>query len=407
MSVFGTFRNDAVTVHQYVYPHKLYNAEVRTHEQAVHEYGPDILHAMAEILEATRPNVRLFENQPYVNAVVRHKLVDFLLKMAVRLKILPFVFCRAVRYFDRYCLKRIVLLDQAQLIITTCLWIAAKVGGGNNHFANLADRGADVASIADLGYGLGARFRGPTERFRLPKLAELVKLCGLKCRYDAAMFKQMEVHVMNTLQWQLLDPSVDEYVVYSHELQVVVPHQLAAFSQAAEFLQVKQFVAYAACYVHELMRYDTIDVAKVLVALVNDTFQLEEHDTRYQTLNHAVLSDGLAVLADFRLARDIHRLLVRAVVTAPAYLLQTFSSRGPQALHLLLSAGHRAMPVVEYTYAPAGPAELCAPALYARTNGSQASLWLALTRDDVFDEARGLATPASSDEEYVVGKRIA
>lgn len=338
-SIFGTFCNDSVTIHQHKYSYNLYRSEVRTHETAIHEYAQDIVRTMQAALAAARPNVKLYDNQPYINLPVRFKLVDFLLKMLVRLKILPFVFCRAVRLFDRYCLKRIVLLDQAQLIITTCLWIAAKINGGNNHFANLHSDRKDnsVHTILDLGYGCGARFKGPTERYRLPKLKELIKLCGLRCNYDASRFNQMELHIMTVLEWKLNDPCIDEYMVYLQELKVTADEPLEA--KLHEFFRIKQFAAYAACYLYELVGYDPLEVAKVLVDMVNDTFLLREHDPRYQTLNHLIIVDEDVV--DFKNYRDIQRHLARAITKAPSYLLECFDSRGPQLFFSLVATSYR------------------------------------------------------------------
>lgn len=474
--VFGTFSNDSVTINQYKYPYELYKSEVRNHEKSIHEYASDIVLAMQTALEAARPNFRLYENQPYINSVVRFKLVDFLLKMSVRLKIMPFVFYRAVRIFDRYCLKRIVVFDRAQLIITTCLWIAAKLNGGNNHFTNLtSDRNNNsVRTILDLGYGAGARFKGPTERYRFPKLSELIKLCGSRCTYDADMFKQMEVHILATLDWSFSDPGIEEYIVYSHEFKVTADEALE--TKLSEFFKIKQFVAYAACYLYELVKYDTLELAKILIHLVNDTLQLEERDPRFQTLNHSIIIDDSTILLDFRHAREIHRLLIRAVVNAPPYLLQCFDSSGPQLMYSLLTANYRAATDAScasslslassansifsnYTYSPTPscttptdcisdyykpeprlenfsrdrshllrtPVEMAhihshhysllqppALALYARNNGSQASIrsLVSSKEHDIFDESGkyGLATPMSSDEEcksLLQGKRRA
>ncbi|SGZ47390.1 CIC11C00000005172 [Sungouiella intermedia] len=345
--IHGTFSNDHVSIHQYKYPYHLYRSEVRTHETCIHEYATEILATMTAALEAAAPNVKLYNNQPYVSPVVRFKLVDFLLKMLVRLKILPFVFYRAVRIFDRYCLKRIVLLDQAQLIITTCLWIAAKINGGNNHFANMSSdrKNNTVNTISDLGYGGGARFRGPTERYRLPKLNELIKLCGSRCNYDAEMFKQMEMHIMTALDWRLNDPSIEEYMVYSHEYKVTEDEPLEA--KLGEFFKMKEFVSYASCYAYELVGYSPLQVSKVVVDLINETFSLRELDLRFQTLNQSILVDEAVV--DFKAYRDIQKHLVQAIVKAPPYLLQMFASRGPQLLHLLLASNYRPANVSSYT----------------------------------------------------------
>lgn len=337
--VHGTFSNSSVTIHQYRYPYESYKAEVRCHEKSIHEYSAEIMKTMKAALEEARPNVKLYSNQPYINSTVRSKLVDYLLKMLVRLKILPFVFYKAVRYFDRYCLKRIVLLDQVQLIITTCLWIAAKVTGGNNHFINLSSdrRSEEVHTILDLGYGGGARFRGPTERYRMPKLSELIKLCGSRCNYDAEMFKQMEIHIMNALEWKLNDPSVDEYMVYSQELKITKDEDVE--SKLGEYFKIKQFAAYAACYLYDLVGYNLLELSKVIVDLVNDTFSLNEADFNYQTLNHSIIVDESVV--DAKHYREIHKHLVRSIVKAPSYLLQCFESRGPQLFYSLITTSFR------------------------------------------------------------------
>lgn len=443
-SVYGTFRNDHVSIRQYKYPHILQKAEVRCHERTIHEYAAEILSTMSAALEAAAANMKLYGNQPYVSPAVRYKLVDFLLKMSVRLKMVPFVFYRAVRMFDRYCLKRIVLLDQAQLIITTCLWIAAKVVGGNNHFANLQLQNNNVHTIADLGYGAGARFKGPTERYRLPKLAELIKLCGLRCNYDAAMFRQMELHIMDALDWRVNDPSIDEFMVYSHEFKVTSDDPMEV--KLAEFFKMKEFAAYALCYAYELVGYSPLQVSKCVVDLINDTFSLRESDVRHQTLNQCVLDDEAVV--DFRAYREIRRHLALAIARAPLYLMQLFDLRGPQLLHSLVAANYRPPPIYtgslldssamssvfsegNYSYASPAPSvheeykekekeaknphyphsslpnynpPLCPHATlsYPRNNGSVTSFKSTSSTHDVFDynpQGYGLCTPMSVDEE--------
>lgn len=319
---------------------------------------------------SARPNMKLYANQPYISPTVRSKLVDFLFKMLVRLKILPFVFVKAVRLFDRYCLKRIVLLDQAQLIITTCLWVAAKVNGGNNHFANMSTerRTDEVQSISDLGYGSGARFKGPTERYRLPKISELIRLCGLRCRYDASMFRDMELHLMAALEWRLTDPDIDEYMVYSHEYKVTRDEALEA--KLEEFFAMKQFAAYASCFVYELAGFLPLEVAKVIVDVINETFLLREADFRFQTLNQLLLVDENVV--DCKNHAEIKRHVVSAVCQAPLYLLQIFNTRGPQLLHLLLSAKNRPLDAVYLPSVLLGPS-LTTSSVFSEYNYSYAS----------------------------------
>lgn len=337
-----TIRN--VFIHQQKYPLNLYKSEVRSHEFCIHEYESDILDTMLAAMEAAAPNINLYNDQPYLKPAVRFRLVDFLLKMLVRLKLLPFVFYRAVALFDRYCLKRIVLLDQAQLIITTCLWMAAKIKGGNNHFANMTNGPTKcVYTIADLGYGSGGRFQGPTQRYRMPKVNELIKLCGSRCNYDSHMFKQMEMHIMDALDWRFNDPCIEEFMVCSHEFKVTEDDPIE--SHLGEFFKMKEFVAYASCYVYDLVGYSPLQVAGAIVDLVNRTFSLPEHDIRFQMLNHSILEEAIV---DSRAQRDIQNHLVHAIVNAPPYLMQVFSSPGPHLLHQLVAANYR--PIIGNSY---------------------------------------------------------
>lgn len=354
---------------------------MRSHEFCIHEYASDILDTMMAAMEAAAPNIILYNNQPYLNAAVRFRLVDFLLKMLVRLKLLPFVFYRAVAIFDRYCLKRIVLLDQAQLIITTCLWMAAKINGGNNHFANMThDSTKCVNTIADLGYGSGGRFNGPTQRYRMPKVNELIKLCGSRCNYDAHMFKQMEMHIMDALDWHFNDPCIEDFMVYSHEYKVTDDDPMEA--HVGEFFKMKEFVAYASCFVYDLVGYSPLQVAGAIVDLINRTFSLREHDIRFQMLNHSILDE---IVVDSRAHRGIQNHLVQAIVNAPPYLMQMFSSRGPQLLHLLEAANYR--PIIGASYPasmvlePSSDASSVFSECHASSNYSSASLTL-FTEED-------------------------
>lgn len=322
---------------QYEYPRGVYAREVATHTHSVGEYDRDIYDTMMAQIAANRPNVELYRQQPYLTPAIRSKLVDFLLKMAVRLKIVPFVFAKAVRLFDRYCLKRIVLLDQSQLIITTCLWIAAKTQGGNNHFVNLAnlDKVPSVRTISDLGYGAGGKFIGPTERFRLPKLHELVKLCGAKCNYDAGMFKQMEVHVLLTLEWATNDPGVDEFLMLLAEFCTIpsVVHSDGHHGHPlllGEMALTKRFLAYVAHYSFDLCDVHPVHLAHVIGDIVNDTFNLTPGHPSFQLVG-PILELGAPL--DYTTYKLIKKHVVKLVLALLEFILKLFALKGPQYLY--------------------------------------------------------------------------
>lgn len=321
----ASFCNDQVSIHQFEYPSALYKSELIQHNKSLTEYDDDIYESLIESLELNKPNIDLYKQQPYLTFSIRLKLIDFLLKMSIRLKILPFVFFKAVKIFDRYCSKRIVLLDQSQLIITTCLWIASKLQGGNNHFINLnnLDKLNTIRTINDLGYGSGGKYKGPTERFRLPKLHELVKLCGAKCKYDQGMFKQMELHVLSTLEWNFNDPSIEEFITYSHEFNILKEN---------EFFKIKEFLSYVSLYSNELIDTNTIELSKVIVDLVNEVLNLTPSDYFYQRINY-----NEDVVIEASKYSSIKKSLVKAILNASEFILKLFNSKGPQQFFFALS----------------------------------------------------------------------
>lgn len=324
--------------HQFEYSQKLYKSEILQHENDLKEYEEIYQHLIDNCNNSNlRPNLELYQQQPYINFNIRLKLIEFLLKMSIRLKILPFVFFRAVKIFDRYCSKRIILLDQSQLIITTCLWIASKIQGGNNHFINLnnIDKMSDIKTINDLGYGSGGKFLGPTERFRLPKLHELVKLCGNKCKYDNSMFKQMELHILTTLNWNFNDASIDDFIMKSQDFNIN--------NNNNEFFKIKEYLSYVSLYSNELIDVNIIDLSKVIVDLINETFNLNENHYYYQTLNGPLNNDedffieGETNLPGYKFDLNTYKFikknLIKAILKSSDFLLQLFNSRGPQFLY--------------------------------------------------------------------------
>lgn len=331
------------TFYQYNYPPQLYTSELNNHNQSLEEYSDDVYSSITQLLESNKPNLDLYKQQPYLTFSIRLKLIDFLLKMSIRLKILPFVLFKAVKIFDRYCSKRIVLLDQSQLIITTCLWVASKIQGGNNHFVNLnnLDKLTSIRTINDLGYGSGGKYLGPTERFRLPKLHELVKLCGAKCKYDQGMFKQMELHVLTTLDWSLNDPSIEEFIVSSREFSIVP-------GQVNELFKVKEYLLYVVLYSFELIDVDLIEMSEVVMSLINEVFGFVQGDANFQVVNSANLDNDLdfdsppafdnfsstlkgSFSTSSKMVTKTH--LIKSIINSSDFILKLFNSKGPQYLY--------------------------------------------------------------------------
>lgn len=299
------------------YSSTLYASELEQHEQVVDEYRDEIYEALVNSCKTNTPNIEAFQQQPYLTFSIRLKLLDFLFKMSVRLKALPFVFYRAVKIFDRYCCKRIILLDKAQLIISTCFWIAAKFGGGNSHFINLnnVEKLVSVKTINDLGYGAGGKFKGPTERYRMPKLNEFIKLCGTKCNYTVKQFKQMELHILRTLNWSFNDPSIEEFIVQSQEFSILKQNEL---------FQVKRFISYVSVYSFALMNVSVLDLYRVVTDLVNEILNIRETGYYHDKLCNSITRKDYLFIKQH---------LIKSIVNASDPILSHFNSRGPHYFH--------------------------------------------------------------------------
>lgn len=320
------------------YNDQLYQKEIQNHASTIKEYEQEIYQAMSSTLETNKPNLELYQQQPYLTNSIRAKLIEFLIKMSIRLKILPFVVFRAIKIFDRYCSKRIILLDQSQLIVTTCLWIAAKLQGGNNHFINLnnLDKLSNIKTINDLGYGSGGKYLGPTERFRLPKLHELIKLCGNKCKYDMSMFKQMELHILSTLEWNFNDPSIEEFLIQSTDFNVL--------NASDDVFKIKEYLTSVSLYSFELIDCNILDLSKVMVDLINEMLDLTPKSPHFQTINQPTLDNdnddeffiegaykpSIHLKMDFETYKYIKKYLIKAVLHTSDFLLNLFDTKGPQ-----------------------------------------------------------------------------
>ncbi|ODV64380.1 cyclin-like protein, partial [Ascoidea rubescens DSM 1968] len=178
------------------YPKQLIESEITAHKYAINEYQKDLSYNLFQMANSLKPDINLIKLQPELNLKLRVVLLNFLFKIAIKIKVSTGIYYKAVKLFDRYCSKRIVLKSQAQLVICTALWIAAKVSGGCNHIIN------------SINLPTGNRYIGPSKRARIPKLIEFVQLCGPDCHYDTGMFIQMERHILTTLNWDVTEPSV-------------------------------------------------------------------------------------------------------------------------------------------------------------------------------------------------------
>ncbi|KAI0473605.1 cyclin [Xylariaceae sp. FL0804] len=141
---------------------------------AADEYLEDIMQHVRHMEDETIPDANLIDMQREIQWFMRPYLIDFLIEAHAAFALLPETLFLTVNLLDRYCSKRVVYKQHYQLVGCAALLIAAKYGD---------------------------------KKDRVPQINELNNMCcGL---YDSGMFTQMEMHVLNTLEWTIGHPTPD------------------------------------------------------------------------------------------------------------------------------------------------------------------------------------------------------
>jgi hypothetical protein len=121
--------------------------------------------------------VELIDMQTEIQWSMRSYVLDFLIEAHTAFELLSSTLFLAINLLDRYCSKRVVYKRHYQLVGCTALLIAAKYND---------------------------------KKDRVPSVKELESMC---CSlYDDDMFIQMEWHVLQTLDWSVGHPTVDEFL---------------------------------------------------------------------------------------------------------------------------------------------------------------------------------------------------
>lgn len=159
--------------------------------------------------DETLPDANLIDMQREIQWFMRPYLIDFLIEAHAAFSLLPETLFLTVNLLDRYCSKRVVYKQHYQLVGCAALLIAAKYGD---------------------------------KKDRVPQINELNNMCcGL---YDAGMFTQMEMHVLNTLDWNIGHPTVDfftQLIVAEERDSQEVEHMAAYICEIA--LYHREFVS--------------------------------------------------------------------------------------------------------------------------------------------------------------------
>ncbi|KAH8669251.1 cyclin-like protein [Ilyonectria robusta] len=140
------------------------------------EYLEDITQHRRRMENETLPNTSLINTQPDIQWFMRPYLIDFLVEAHAAFSLLPETLFLAVNLLDRYCSKRLVYKQHYQLVGCAALLISAKYSDKKSH---------------------------------VRKIHKLITMCcGL---YNVSMFIQMELHVLDTLEWVIGHPTADSF----------------------------------------------------------------------------------------------------------------------------------------------------------------------------------------------------
>ncbi|KAF4466797.1 cyclin domain-containing [Fusarium albosuccineum] len=141
------------------------------------EYLDDVIKHMHTMEEETLPDTLLIDMQWEIEWSMRPYLIDFIVEAHNALTLRPETLFLTVNLVDRYCSRRVVYKQHYQLVGCAALLIAAKYGD---------------------------------DKDRVPRIHELRDMCcGF---YDAEMFIQMEMHILNAVSWVLGHPTVVSFL---------------------------------------------------------------------------------------------------------------------------------------------------------------------------------------------------
>ncbi|CCC70988.1 hypothetical protein NCAS_0G01010 [Naumovozyma castellii] len=330
-----------VTAQQTYYPINLSNAELLSHYETLQEYHEDVSAHALQQSNKYKPTPKLIDQQPEMPPQeTRTQIVTFLYELSVMTRVTHGIFSQAVRLYDRYCSKRVVLKDQSKLVIATCLWLTAKTWGGCNHIIN------------NVVIPTGGRFFGPNPRARIPRLSELVHYCnGINEGFDESMFCQMEMHILDTLNWEITEPLINDYVLnvdenclmqyelYQRQVDQEKQQEWKRQSQTSQesdatvddnssantdnedlttkiqIINLKKFLVDLASWQYDLLNFETYEVALGICSIINKFTNQEQSSFLITPMTQP--TNQIQLLNIF----------ITAVINAPSSLIQIYKEQ--------------------------------------------------------------------------------
>lgn len=102
------------------------DAKDRENPQAVTEYVNDIMSYFRKIEGVNGPSPKYISKQPHINAKMRAILVDWLVEVHLKFKLMPETLYLTINLIDRFLEKKVVARQRLQLVGVTCMLLASK-----------------------------------------------------------------------------------------------------------------------------------------------------------------------------------------------------------------------------------------------------------------------------------------
>lgn len=310
-----------VKAKQKTYPMELSSSEIYSHMLILNEYKEDYVKNIISISEKCNPNIELINQQPKMPPQkTRRNMVTFMFQLATVCRVTNSIFLHAVRLYDRYSSKRIVLKEQSKLVVGTSLWLSAKALGGCSHIIN------------ERVIPTGGRFYGPGPRARVPRLAELVYYCGGRQIFNESMFLQMERHILNTLNWDICEPTINDMILNVDEncliqyecyrqafLQNHIKNEsaLEQTDSKIEMINIKLFLADLTAWQYELLDYSLFEISNSILNLLTKF-------TKHAGTSFVPFSDNSEKLLN---QDKIMEILINSVVNTPSCLFDIYKNK--------------------------------------------------------------------------------
>ena len=102
------------------------DAKDRNDPQAVTEYVNDIMTYFRKIEGMNGPSPNFMSKQPHINFKMRSILIDWLVEVHLKFKLMPETLYLTVNLIDRFLERKIVARQRLQLVGVTCMLLASK-----------------------------------------------------------------------------------------------------------------------------------------------------------------------------------------------------------------------------------------------------------------------------------------